>query len=175
MSGIDCKRFLKEGVLAVALLLLSFGFYYFYLCPSSRSLDDVKSSIGLLKRQISTFENIDKAEENIASFFSILNHKEAFPGIIDYISDLGNTHKVQIPSIQYDMRTVKRLDMTHVDIRFSVLGNYRDIRYFLYDLENSHFFLVIDDISISSHSQKVRGVKDAQQASMNIKVAAYFS
>ncbi|VAV82293.1 hypothetical protein MNBD_DELTA01-24 [hydrothermal vent metagenome] len=88
--------------------------------------------------------------------------------VLDEVFKAARRSGLKIKSADYNPVTIKDTDISRYLFSFPVEGNYRQIRRFIYDIENSKRMLVVEGITM--HSSK----KAAGSIGVEIELSIYF-
>ena len=85
------------------------------------------------------------------------------------LADLADEHGLVIERRSYDPDPTHKGRLRKLKIGMSLTGEYRDIRQFVYALETSPEFIVIEDVSVSE------GANPGAPLSVSVQLATYFA
>ena len=85
------------------------------------------------------------------------------------LADLAKQSNVKLEHGTNDVTREKGSSLSKLTTRYTLTGDYRDVRHFIYALETAPEFMVLENIGLTSASdQQARGV------AMNLEIATYF-
>ena len=84
------------------------------------------------------------------------------------LEQLAKTAHVTLVNRQFDPKPERDSSLGKLSITAALTGQYRDVRRFIYDLETSPEFLILENVALQQGADSDRGL------SMNIKVATYY-
>lgn len=172
------RRYYIGGILAISMLFLNLFIYLTLVIPAKDHLDqmeeiwqntrkDINQKISDINSQIDRKKIYKKAMEDLDRFKALLLEQHEFSKIVDHLSVTAKRQKIGIPSISYHQEKTGKEGFKKISISFTVEGRYKDIKRFIYDLENAKDFLIIEDLGLA------RSGKGSDPINLQIKIATY--
>lgn len=118
--------------------------------------------------KIGQLTTLKTAQQELIFFRQRLPEEAALSEVVSFVSDSAAAHRLSIPAISYQPEKVGAPGLMKVLISFSVKGNYRDIRNLIYRLEQSGYFLVLENLVLASSSREGEAIQ------LQLRIAAYF-
>ena len=85
------------------------------------------------------------------------------------LADLAKQSNVKLEHGTNEVSHEKGSSLSKLSTRYTLTGDYRDVRHFIYALETAPEFIILENIGLTSGSdQQTRGV------AMNLEIATYF-
>jgi Tfp pilus assembly protein PilO len=153
------------GAAFLAAILLFF--HFFILVPLQANLESKEASWQSERPKISQLTRLKTAQEDLLQFWETLPAETTFPQLISFISESAGAHQLSIPAISYQPDKVEIPGMVRVLISFSVKGPYQEIRNLIYTLEQSRYFLIIENLVLASSA------KEGEIIQLQLRIAAY--
>ena len=113
----------------------------------------------------------DRAEKDLASFYgSVLpaSQPEASRILIVEIARLARENNLKLGARAWEPEKVKDSDLHRLTGKVELTGDYAAILRFIYDVETSDAFLVINSISLSQATRQAGGSNGALQLSVDM-------
>jgi Tfp pilus assembly protein PilO len=110
---------------------------------------------------------LKRAELDLEKWKELLPQKREFSKAIASLADIAKRHRVAVPSISYQQVALDQKGFSKVSFSFTVSGRYEDIRRFIYTLETSKGFLIIEDMVLETSS------KSGARVEIQMKVSAF--
>jgi Tfp pilus assembly protein PilO len=151
-------------LLAGLLLFVHMGM----VAPFQRELAAKESTWQSERPKIGQLTTLKTAQEDLVLFRQRLPEEAALPEVVSFVSDSAAAHRLSIPSISYQPENVGGSGLMRVLISFGVRGNYRDIRNLIHRLEQSPYFLVLENLVLASSSREGEAIQ------LQLRIAAYF-
>lgn len=155
-------------LLGVALLSAGALFFHFaVLVPLDENLRAKEKSWRSERPKIGQLTRLKTAQEDLLQFRETLPVETALPQLVSFISDSAGEHRLSIPAISYQPDKVEIPGIVKVVISFNVKGRYQEVRKLIYTLEQSHYFLVIENLVLAS------SVKEGEAIQLQLRIASY--
>lgn len=152
----------------VALLAAGALFFHFaVLVPLEENLKSKEVSWRSERPKIGQLTRLKTAQEELLQFWETLPVETALPQLVSFISESAGEHRLSIPAISYQPDKVEIAGMVKVVISFNVKGSYQEIRKLIYTLEQSDYFLVIENLVLASSA------KEGEVIQLQLRIAAY--
>ena len=97
------------------------------------------------------------------------NKEEKLLEILKEIDLLAHRYGLMKSNISYIDKQLEKEKLIQLDIVFPLTGRYSDIRRFIYSIEESDYFLIIDRVELVSLDRATDNVN------LNIHLRAYFA
>lgn len=154
------KMYYIGGILAILMMLLNLFIYLTLIIPAKDHLAQmeemrqntrkvINQKISDIKSQINRKKIYKKAIDDLDQFKSLLLDQEGFSKIVNYLSELAKQQKIAIPSISYQQEKMGIEGLKKVSISFAVGGDYKGIKRFIHAIEETRFFLIIEDLGLA--------------------------
>lgn len=168
------KRFLSRFGRHLLLFVLSVGLLLFVhagmVVPLQKEIAAKEITWRSERPKIGQLTTLKAAQQDLLLFHRRLPEEAAIPEVVSFVSESATAHRLSIPAISYQPENVGAPGLMRVQISFSVRGNYRDIRNLIYRLEQSRYFLILENLVLASSTRKNEG--DAIE--LQLRIAAYF-
>ncbi|GEM_PF-5378054 len=151
-------------LLAAVLLFVHEGL----VAPLEKEIAAKESAWQAERPKIGQLTRLKATQEDLLLFREHLPEGTSLPDLVSFISGAAAAHHLLIPSISYQPEKVEVPGLMKVLIPFNVKGNYREIRNLIYELEQSDYFLVIENLVLAS------SVKEGEAIQLQLRIAAYF-
>ena len=151
------------GALAAALLFFHFG----VVGRAQNQLEAKEEAWKLERPKIGQLALLKTTQEDLVRFRKALPPETAFPQLISFISDLADKRSLSIPGISYQPAETEAPSVARILISFNLKGDYRDIRKFIYEIEQSSYFLIIENMVLASSP------KEGEKIQLELRTAAY--
>ena len=118
-----------------------------------------------------TVQGKQQADASLATFYKEVLPPDASTAIrITYVrlAQLARQANVLLERGANKEDPVKGSTLEKLSTTYTLSGDYRDVRRFIYSLETAPEFLVLENVALSSHDQGPRGL------SVSIAIATYF-
>lgn len=109
-----------------------------------------------------------RANREVEGFKKKLVDSKGLTLVLNDVFKAARRNGLTITSADYNPVTIKATDISRYFFSFPVEGRYRQVKKFIYDIENSKHMLVVESITMSS-SKKARG-----RIGVDIELSAYF-
>jgi Tfp pilus assembly protein PilO len=152
------------GVLLLGSLVLA-GAVQFYLVPTVNLREQQ-----LLRRQaemrsggarsLTPVQQFTRGEKDLAVFLGMIPPHREFTGLIAELQELADAAGLQLTQVSYRHETDEKRQLLSYQLGFALDGQYRDIKQFIHDLEQSQRLVIIEQINLQGDSQgEVAGVR----------------
>lgn len=158
------RHLLFVALLGSAVLLLHFS----VVRPLEKGIEAKETAWRAERPQISQLTVLKAAQQDLILFRESLPKEKALPDLVSFISETAGSQHLSIPSISYQPEKVEVPGLMKVAISFSLKGSYQNIRSFIYRLEESRHFLVIENLVLASSS-----MKEGEAIQLQLRIAAY--
>lgn len=119
--------------------------------------------------KIGQLTRLKATQEDLLLFRRRIPEEMMLPELVSFISESAGERHLSIPTISYQPEKIDVPELKKVAISFNVKGNYREIRNLIYRLEQSPYFLIIENLVLASDH-----VKEGEAIQLQLRIAAYF-
>lgn len=172
------KRFYICGTISFLMLLINIFIYLILLLPArnqvlekedvrQRTRKDINQKILNIGQKLNQKVLYKKTMDDLSQFKALLLDQHEFSKIVDYLSVTAKKQKISIPSISYHQEKVEKEGLKKVSISFTVEGRYKDIKRFIYNLEDAKDFLILEDLGLA------RSGSGSDPIKLQIRIATY--
>lgn len=169
---LSVKGFLAHFGRPLFLFLLLAGLFLFVhagrVVPLQKEIIARETQWQSERPKIGQLTTLKTAQQELILFHQRLPEETALSEVVSFVSDSAAAHRLSIPAISYQPENVGAPGLMKVLISFSVKGNYRDIRNLIYRLEQSGYFLVLENLVLASSSREGEAIQ------LQLRIAAYF-
>lgn len=158
------------ATLACVSLLVCLAMYFGLLVPVEERQAEVLTTLNQLRHQQVTRVTAKSTQAQLAKIWKKLPTPEEFPDLGVTITRLAKTNRVHIPGMQYHQEkpdTKKAGLATKGSISFEAFGAYEAIRTFIFELETSGTYLIIEKLSAERS-------KKNEDVAFKIRIGTYF-
>ena len=153
---------------ATGILIAFFFFVHFQvLGRTQREIESKESTWRSERPKIGRLAFLKGAQEDLTRFKETLPEEAVLPELVSFISELAAKYHLTIPTISYQPQKTDAPGVAKIIISFTLKGEYREIRKFLYEIEKSRYFLIIETMVLAS------SVKEGEKIQLQLQVAAY--
>lgn len=156
-------------ILAAGLLVSDAVVYLYYLRPAENALALIESEYQM-KRAVRSpeIQGPAKISRELNGVYGELPRWEDFTRVMGEVYNKAERLKLLINSVSYQSSPVKGSGLVQVTVSMPVTGSYADIKRFVYDLETSPRFFIIENLSLGS------GKGEEGDISLKLTVTAHF-
>lgn len=162
---------------ATAFLIGLFLFVHFGIVERAQSEIASKESAWNLERpKIGRLTLLKTAQEDLIRFKETLPEETILPRLVSFISRLAESRRLVMPTISYQPHKTEAPEVAKIMISFSLKGDYREIRRFIYEIERSHYFLIIENVVLASsvkEGEKIGRPGAERPIELQLQMAAY--
>ncbi len=151
-------------------LLVCLAMYFGLLVPAEDRQAEILTTLNQLRQQQVTRVTAKSTQARLAKIWKKLPAPEEFSDLGVTITRLAKSNKVHIPGMQYhqDKQDNKKTGLAQKGtISFEAFGAYEAIRKFIFELETSGTYLIIEKLS-AERSKKTEDV------AFKIRIGTYF-
>jgi len=166
-------RLLKVVISLIVLNTLFFGAMSLFVSPAimseERAIIQLQSEVrrtGAGDVPLSASQLYNRSGEDLQRVYALIPEQARLSDLILDISQLAGKAGFEITSISYDPKPVEDFPLLGYTLSFTVQGNYRQLKKFVYLLEASSRIVTLDGISLVES-------KDSD-VSMRIKMTTFF-
>ncbi len=118
------------------------------------------------RAEVTRFLAYREAQEDLQKIRSRLIRRKEFAGIVTTLSETARSHQLSLPAVDYQPESLDtKSSLSRVGLSFRVIGGYRNVREFLYDIENRKLSLLVDDVTITK--------PDRAELELAVRMSAY--
>ncbi len=141
-------RFFRPSmVLAVAALLSCLAIYLGLLRPTQERAVATQAILTQLQQQHRVGQTAKTTHQTLTQFWQALPTQEEFTHLGARLSALAKHHEVTIPGMDYRIEAAKKQGDPRGFIKFQAVGSYEAIRHFLYQLEKTEPYVLIEQLT----------------------------
>jgi Tfp pilus assembly protein PilO len=137
------------------------------VAPLQQSLESKEASWRSERPKIGQLTRLKTVQEDLLQFWEALPVETDFPQLISFISESAGARQLSIPAISYQPDKVEIPGMVKVMISFNVKGPYQQIRKLIYSLEQSQYFLIVENLVLASSA------KEGEIIQLQLRIASY--
>jgi Tfp pilus assembly protein PilO len=175
------RRLIVPLILAIVANVLLYAVVVF---PLGRQVASAEAEAGLQRDQLTrarqdflsakaTVAGKQQADAALQTFY-----KDVLPGDSSTARKLTFTRLAQLAKqanvqLEHGTNTVTRLkgsQLSKLTTSYTLTGDYRDVRKFIYSLETAPEFIVLENVALTSS----QGEQKARALAMNLEIATYF-
>lgn len=170
-------------LLVVVLFLANFGAYLGQTLIMDKQLTDLRTEVLGRQQSLRKLQQqknagsmpvsaVTQVENELTRFRKLIPQERELSGFIGDLYTYASSSKLNIKQISYSPDRDEELGLVSYGLRFSVSGQYRQLKKFIYLLERSERILIISDISLSGgqSSKEKSGV-----VTLQIQLKTFFS
>jgi hypothetical protein len=158
------------GILALAVYPLSLK-----VAASQRRADAAAARLGQVEREVArvhaTLATTEQADKDLARFYTDVLPRDVSAArrqTYAHLAALADQHNLAVTRRTYAIDEAYRGRLQRLQIAMVLTGDYPDIRDFIYALETSPEFVVIEDVSVAEGAHLDAGL------TVNLQLATYF-
>jgi hypothetical protein len=158
------------GILALAVYPLSLK-----VAASQRRADAAAARLAQVDHEVArvhaTLATTEQADKDLRRFYAdVLPHdvSAARRQTYAHLSDLADQHNLAVTRRTYAIDDAYKGRLQRLQIAMVLTGDYPDVRDFIYALETSPEFVVIEDVSVAESARLDSGL------TVNLQLATYF-
>ncbi len=141
-------RFLRPlMVVAIAALLGCLAIDFGVVLPARELLVKTQETLDSLHRQRLSGQRAKTTQQTLSQFWQNLPAQQEFTHVGVRLNTLAKHNKVTIPGMEYRVESLKQEDIPKGSITFQALGSYGAIRRFIYQLEKTGPYLIIEKLT----------------------------
>lgn len=144
--------------------------------PLEQSLRSREASWQSERSKINQLALLKTAQQDLVHFYQALPGETVFPELVSFISESAVEHHLSTSTISYQPEGTEAAGIDKVVISFNVKGKYQDIRKLIDRLEQSDYFLIIENLVLASSSEpgsKAEGSRPGEAIQLQLRLAAY--
>lgn len=103
------------------------------------------------------------ASQDISRFYQAVPEYQEFTGLIEELLVLSNNAKLNITQIGYNSEAMKGSPLLKFSLNFNVSGDYKQIKKFIYSLEQSSRLIGIKQISLQGENGDIVSLQIAME------------
>jgi Tfp pilus assembly protein PilO len=155
--------------ITVLLIGLNLFIYYGLLLPGERSFIAQEQAWKNAREQFSRMLQYQKAQEDLEQFRKLLLTKNEFAKrVVNHLSDTAKRLNLSLPDVSYKPDETQEGRLTKMNFSFTISGSYEALRRFIYAIETSSDFLIIEDLDLVLQAKKGTRLLELQ-----LKLATY--
>lgn len=150
-------RFLRPlMVLAMTALLICLAIHFGLVLPTQERFVKTQESLDTLHQQRLSGQRAKTTQQILRHFWQDLPIQQEFTHLGVRLNTLARQNKVTIPGMDYRVEALKKETIPKGSITFQALGSYDAIRRFIYQLEKTGPYLIIEKLTAERTKQSDR-------------------
>lgn len=113
-----------------------------------------------------------QGREDLATFRAAIPSRAGFPALLGELFTLAEASGLEIERVGYEPKEIEERGLLRYGLNFSVTGTYRQIKLFIYELEQSPRLIIIEDVSLGENAAVDAGA--TAQVTLRLRLATYF-
>ncbi len=158
------------GILALAVYPLSLK-----VAASQRRADAAATRLSQVEREVArvhaTLATTEQADKDLTRFYADVLPRDVSAArrqTYAHLADLADTHNLAVTRRTYAIDDAYKGKLQRLQIAMVLTGEYPDVRDFIFALETSPEFVVIEDVSVAEGARLDSGL------TVNLQLATYF-
>ncbi len=98
-----------------------------------------------------------RAQDDLGIFVERIPPRAGLTGLIEELFDLATSAELGIDQINYDPQPIEGRDFLRYSLVFSVTGKYKQVKRFVYSLEQSDRLITMEQIGLTGEADSARG------------------
>ena len=161
-------RFLRPlMVVAIVALLGCLVMDFGFVLPARERLVKTQETLDALHRQRLSGQRAKTAQQTLSQFWQDLPAQQEFTHVGVRLNTLAKQNKVTIPGMEYRVESLKQEDIPKGSITFQALGSYGAIRRFIYQLEKTGPYLIIEKLTAER-------TKERDNVAFKLQIGTFF-
>ena len=141
-------RFLQPlMVVATATLLGCLAIYFILVLPTQERLVETQETLNVLHQQHLSEQTAKTTQQALSQFWQDLPTQQEFTHLGVRLSTLAKENKVRIPGMEYRVEASQKKADPKGSMTFQAFGSYEAIRRFIYQLEKTGPYLIIEKLT----------------------------
>jgi len=169
-------------LLVLTLLLMNIGAYLLQNSFLDDQLTDLRTEVLSRQQSLRKLQQqknagsmpvtaVTKVENELTQFLKMIPPEKELSVFIGELFKFSSSSKLDIKQISYEPKYDEDLDLLSYTLKFSVTGQYRQLKKFIYLLERADRILIISDISLAGGQSS----KDKEgEVTLQIQVKTFF-
>ena len=150
-------RFLRPLMfVAIAGLLGCLAIDFGWVLPARERLVKTQETLDELHRQRLSGQRAKTTQQTLSRFWQDLPIQQEFTHLGVRLSTLARQNQVTIPGMDYRVESLKKEAIPKGSITFQALGSYDAIRRFIYQLEKTGPYLIIEKLTAERTQERDR-------------------
>ena len=150
-------RFLRPLIcVAIAGLLGSLTMDFGLVLPAQERLVKAQKTLDELHQQRLSGQKAKSTQQTLKQFWQDLPIQQEFTHLGVRLNTLARQNKVTIPGMDYRVESLKKEAIPKGSITFQALGSYEAIRRFIYQLEKTGPYLIIEKLTAERTKERDR-------------------
>lgn len=161
-------RFLRPlMVLAMSALLVCLTIHFGLVRPTQERFVKTQESLDILHQQRVSGQKAITTQQTLRHFWKALPVQQEFTHLGVRLNTLARQHKVTIPGMGYRVESLKKEAIPKGSITFQALGSYEAIRRFIYELEKTGPYLIIEKLTAER-------TKEGDRVAFTLQIGTFF-
>lgn len=154
-------------VLAMATLLMCLAIYFGLVRPTQERVVETQTALTALRQQHRFGQIAKTTQQALSRFWQELPTQQEFTHLGVRLSTLAKQHKVMIPGMEYRVEAPKNKAMPKGSMTFQAFGSYAAIRRFIYHLEKTGPYLIIEKLTAER-------TKERDRVAFTVQIGTFF-
>ncbi len=112
-----------------------------------------------------------RGKEDLTSFYEAVPSRERFTSLIKEIFSLAGNAGLNIEQISYSPEALNDGKLLQYTLGFSIAGDYRQIKKFIFSLEQSRRIIAIEGLSLTGRRDSK---KNSESVNLTIRLSTFF-
>lgn len=134
-------------VMALAALLGCLAIYAGFVRPAQERLGDTRKTLNMLHHQRLSEETAKKTRQALDRFWQDLPTRQELTHLGVRINTIAKQNDVSVPGMKYRVASSKNKTGPKGSMTFQAFGSYKAIRRFIYQLEKTWPYLIIEKLT----------------------------
>ena len=161
-------RFLQPlMVLAMAALLGCVAIYFGLVLPAQERLVETRVTLNALQQQHRSGQTAKTTQQALGRFWRDLPTQQEFTHLGVRLSTLAKQDQVTIPGMDYRVESSKNKTIPKGSMTFQAFGSYDAIRRFIYQLEKTGPYLIIEKLTAER-------TKESDGVAFTLQIGTFF-
>lgn len=148
------RKLKMVSLLALLVLLSNAILFIAFVFPQERARTDMMFRWEDSREHLKRLHSLKKAEVQLEEWKALLKSKEDFSEMISSISKTAKRQRIDIPSISYQQEDLELKGLSRISFSFTITSRYEKFRKFIYDLETSKDFLIVEKMVVEKSTKK---------------------
>ena len=176
LKKIDYKQFLQDTlkrpdlIVDILVILISLVACMHFYSKNQNEIKTLRNDVANLESKTEAIDEYNTTNTELESFIDNIPEKITEEDLIDLVTNFAVSRNIQIKSFSPTKNYTDDVhEVTSILLRI-VSENYKDIWFFIHDIENAPFPLRIDRLSGSMVTSRSRRHKTTSSSQVNIEV-----
>ena len=161
-------RFLRPLMfVTIAALLGCLATYFSLVLPTQERLVETQETLNALHQQHRSAQTAKTTQQALSRFWQDLPTQQEFTHLGVRLSTLAKQNKVKIPGMDYRVESLKKEAIPKGSITFQAFGSYEAIRRFIYQLEKTGPYLMIEELTAER-------IRERDEVAFTLQIGTFF-